>query len=113
MYPLNTKDPLFKTIVHGCETIRSQADDAEAYREIGDLDLSLEVLANMLSDAETLQRQIQRAIDECGSDPTNVKPLKCDQCGASLAVWQEHSDRRCPNHANPHGSCDGILRAEG
>lgn len=64
MTALNIKDPLFATIAGGCETIRNQADDANAYREGGHTDLSLEVLANMLSDAETLQRQIQRAIDE-------------------------------------------------
>lgn len=64
MNALNIKDPLFATIAGGCDTIKQQADDACAYREGGDDDLSLEVLANMLSDAETLQRQIQRAIDE-------------------------------------------------
>lgn len=31
----------------------------------------------------------------------------CDQCGEK--AWPEWQDERCPNHANPHGSCDGKL----
>lgn len=33
----------------------------------------------------------------------------CDQCGTPKADWQDVNADRCPNHANPHGSCDGKL----
>ena len=35
---------------------------------------------------------------------------QCDQCGAKREIWQWAKDNRCPNHANPHKSCDGRLR---
>lgn len=34
---------------------------------------------------------------------------RCDSCGAEQAEWQERDAERCPNHANPLGSCDGRL----
>lgn len=37
---------------------------------------------------------------------------KCNQCGAERQEWQPKEETRCPNHANPLGSCDGVLRAE-
>lgn len=36
---------------------------------------------------------------------------ECDQCGAKRAKWQEPEEVRCPNHAHPYHSCDGVLRA--
>ena len=36
-------------------------------------------------------------------------PMRCDQCGAEQADWQEPDAWACPNSANPHGSCDGRL----
>lgn len=35
---------------------------------------------------------------------------ECDQCGAKRQPWQNEESDRCPNHANPLGSCDGTLR---
>lgn len=34
---------------------------------------------------------------------------RCDQCGVRRADWQDVDAVRCPNHANPLGSCDGKL----
>lgn len=38
---------------------------------------------------------------------------ECDQCGAKRAAWQEPEEVRCPYHANPFHSCDGVLRMPG
>lgn len=38
---------------------------------------------------------------------------ECDQCGARRGDWQDPEEVRCPNHAVPWMSCDGVLRAPG
>lgn len=56
-------NPLFGTITCGAETIGCQTHDAAVCHKRGDSVRALEVLFNMRSDAETLVRQVQRAID--------------------------------------------------
>jgi protein gp37 len=45
--------------------------------------------------------------------PENIRsmwPVECDQCGTERANWQYSTDNRCPNHAHPDKSCDGVLK---
>ena len=34
---------------------------------------------------------------------------QCNQCGLQRSSWWPAEEKRCPNHAHPYNSCDGVL----